>query len=89
VVTGADGSQTITWQQNSGPLNNATGTVDTNGNASQVIYGDPANPYSPTQYTNRNNQSVTAIYDQYGNTAEFVNINETLVLGLRCVSYSA
>ncbi|MCW3098818.1 MAG: tRNA3(Ser)-specific nuclease WapA [Chthonomonadaceae bacterium] len=59
------------WSQASGALNNAMGYTDANNASNQVVYGDPMNPYRPTQFTNRNPanvQTVSATYDQFGNT---------------------
>ena len=59
------------WTQASGQLNNAMGYTDANNASNSVVYNDPANPYRPTQFTNRNPgnpQTVSATYDPYGNT---------------------
>ncbi len=58
------------WTQAIGPFNNAIGYTDANNATDAVFYGDPNNPYCPTQYTSRNpanQQTISAIYDAYGN----------------------
>ena len=57
----------LQWFQSFDTLNKDTGDTDAASQSSIVDYLD-ANPYLPTQVTNRNGQAVKATYDNYGST---------------------
>ena len=63
----ANGNLAKTWQQKIGPLNLNVGGVDAAGNATTAVFADPNNPYGLTSATNRNSQTSTLTYDDYGN----------------------
>ena len=66
------------WTQAANGFNLDAGSTDANNKQDMVTYGDPANPYLPTQTLNKNGQSAQMTYDRSGNatsTAAIVNGN--------------
>jgi len=75
-VYGPDNALSQAWTQKFDPANHNVdkGVIDAFGNATNLAYGDSANPMKVTAATNKNGQTATASFDRYGNAAATVDL---------------
>ena len=55
------------WTQNFDSAQHDTGTTDSVGKSTHIVYGDSTNPNLPTSITDRNNHQRQFTYDTFGN----------------------
>ena len=60
------GAVVLSWAVNYDAQNRLTGTTDAAGFSDHVAHGDAANPYRPTQVTDKNGHPASFTYDAYG-----------------------